>query len=254
MCTSQDTEEWFTCRIGKVTASRLSDAMAKLSRASKNGSKGDWAAAHLKYVSELAWGMITQVPADHYVSKEMDLGKAFERKARGEYQYRFGEDVDLTGFVLHPDLNFFGASPDGLCGTVGGVEIKVPKVSTHQTYIEADAIPEEYYMQMIGGMCCCTDKEPREWWDFVSFCPASEDFGYEAQAMPDEMRMFRKRLHRDEVPKETWEAVRETAILTMEEALAKVHWIRERYPQVQKKPPKEDLSGYLTEEEIARYI
>ncbi len=244
VCTTQDSTEWFDARVGKVTASRIADAMARYKVNAKGGNKGDFNKSHWDYVSELAWGMITKVPAEHHVTREMELGKQFEPMARAEYMYRYDADVTRTGFVLHPALDYLGSSPDGLVGADGGVEIKVPKVRTHQETIEADAIPEEYKPQMYCNMLCCQ----RDWWDFVSFCPCSEEFGAEALHMPDELRMFRKRLFAD---KKVFAEIEEIAGVTIDQALAKVHKILAMYPSKSAPKSKTTVEFEMSHEALA---
>ena len=231
VCTTQHTAEWMQARTGVVTASRMSDAMAKLGRASKNGAKGDYAAAHWKYVSELAWERITGVCAEHYVSKPMEVGSQYEGEARVEYWQRFGTDVEETGFVLHPTLNFLGASPDGLVGVDGGLEIKVPLFHTHCSYLESGEIPEEYMLQMYTNMLCCE----RSYWDFVSYCPPDI-----APELPDEFRMFKKRLEADQT---MFDAIEEAATVTMQHVAERMEKLRRMYPA--KSAPKSKLNAEL---------
>lgn len=238
VCAEQHTSEWHAARTGVVTASRMADAMAKLGRASKNGAKGDWAAAHWKYVSELAWERITGVCADHYVSKPMEIGAQYEGEARVEYWQRFGVEPDQTGFVLHPRFDFLGASPDGLVGMDGGLEIKVPLFHNHVAYLEADQIPDEYQAQMYTNMLCCE----RSWWDFCSYCPPDI-----APELPDEFRMFRKRLMADEA---MFDAIEEAATATMQHVAERMANLRAMYPQ--KGAPKSKLNAELERSLIAQ--
>ena len=218
-CKEQKTHEWYQARLAKVTASNISRAMAKLSRASGEKKKGDWAAAHDSYVRDIAWELITRVPTDHYVSKAMDIGTAYEGEARIEYWQAVGEEVEQTGFVLHPTIDFLGCSPDGL-RTGRGVEIKVPMLKTHEDYLMDDVVPAEYQPQMQCNMLCCTLPE----WDFVSYAPPDvyPDF-------PDDLRLFIKPLKADPVIHAEMEAA---AIATMEEAAAVVQRLLERYPSL----------------------
>ncbi len=237
VCSTQGTSEWHSARCGNVTASRMADAMAKLSRKSKNGDAGDWSAAHWKYVSELAWERITGAATDHYVSKPMEIGAQYEGEARVEYWQRFGVEPDQTGFVLHPRLDFLGASPDGLVGKEGGLELKVPLFHTHVGYLEADAIPEEYQAQMYTNMLCCE----RKWWDFVSYCPPDI-----APELPDEFRMFRKRLVADA---SKFAEIEEAATATMEHVIERVKNLRMMYPE--KGAPKSSFAVDLERANIA---
>jgi YqaJ-like viral recombinase domain len=224
MCKEQHTAEWYSARCGKVSASCMKSAIAKLSRASKNGIKGDWAAAHITLVSELAWEMITGVPADHYVSKPMEIGTQFEGEARIEYWMRYGTEVDETGFVLHPRIDWIGCSPDGLVGKDGGLEIKVPLFKTHCGYLEdPDSLRAEYEWQCLTGMLCCTDDEPRPWWDLISYCPPDI-----APELPDEFRMCKVRVEADRAK---FDEIEDCATKTIEEAVALVSELTKRFPK-----------------------
>jgi hypothetical protein len=227
ICATQDSSEWFEARIGKVTASCIHSAMKMVEKGSKKRGDKRWESSSKRkeYISELAWGMITHIPVEHFVSRAMDLGKAYERMARAEYSFRFAQDEEVkrTGFVLHPTLNYLGASPDGLLEN-GGVELKVPQMPRHKMLMETGEIPEEWVMQCYCNMLCCE----KEWWDFASFMPADEQFGQEALAMPNEFRMFRKRFFRNDA---IFEQMEEGATSAMEEAAEKVKQLRAMYPE-----------------------
>jgi hypothetical protein len=226
LCDSQDSQAWFAARIGKVTASCIHSAMKMVEKGSKKRGDKRWESSSERkgYISELAWGMITRTPVEHYVSRAMDLGKQYEKMARAEYGFRFAPDeqIQRTGFVLHPTLDYLGASPDGLLGK-GGVELKVPQMPRHKALMETGEIPEEWVMQCYCNMLCCQ----QEWWDLASFMPADEQFGQEALALPHEFRMFRHRFFRDE---NIFTQMEEGATSAMEEAVEKVKRLRAMYP------------------------
>lgn len=215
VCRQQKTPEWFQARLGKVTASNIDRAQSFLQRASKGKKAGDSSADRDKYIRELATELITRVPVEHYVSPAMDIGAQYEDEARTEYWMATGNEVDQTGFVLHPTLDFLGASPDGLCPT-HGLEIKVPLLHTHMAYLEADEVPEEYIPQMQCNMLCC--ELPA--WDFVSWCPPEV-----YPELPDEFRLFVKRAFADSEMHRQMEAA---AIRTMEEVTALVQRLSNR--------------------------
>jgi putative phage-type endonuclease len=246
-CKEQHTAEWHQARTGRVTASNISRAMAFLKRASGAKKAGDSSADRDKYIMELATELITRQPADHYVSKAMEIGTQFEGEARTEYWMSRGEEVDETGFVLHPTIDFLGASPDGLCHG-HGLEIKVPMIHTHMAYLRADVVPEDYIPQMQCGMLCCGLPE----WDFVSYCPAEV-----YPEVPDRFRLFVKRLEADP---EMHHQMEEAAISTMTEAAQLVEQLTKLYPDRQRKERKEagrvyqGEEAYLSDEDIARYI
>ena len=86
--------------------------------------------------------------------------------------------------ITHPRIEMSGASPDGLVGDDGLVEIKCPKTATHIETLLSKTVPGKYNIQMQWQMAC-TD---RSWCDFVSFDPR----------MPEGLQMFLKRVPRDD--------------------------------------------------------
>ena len=247
LCSTQDSAEWFTARIGKVTASCIAAATKFVEKGSvKRGDKRlESGSVRKAYISELAWGVITRVPVEHFVSRAMDLGRQFEGDARRAYCLATEEMVDRTGFVLHPTLDYLGASPDGLVQN-GGVELKVPQFSNHRLLLETGEIPEAWVLQCYCNMLCCE----REWWDFVSFCPPDEQFGYEAVALPNEFRLFRKRFYRDET---LFAQMEEGATSAIEEAAKLVENLRATYCNG-RSPFKDQLIDSVGEYETERTV
>lgn len=159
---TQGDAEWFAARIGCLPASRIADAIA----VRKKGN-GDLQCRHdLKL--ELAVERVTNKVSEHFVSQWMVRGTELEPLARAAYELRTGSEVQQTGFILHPSINWAGCSPDGLVGSDGLMEIKVPKPTTHAEYLLGECVPELYQPQMLWQMACCPG---REWNDFVSYCP-----------------------------------------------------------------------------------
>lgn len=172
---AQRTEEWKRQRLGLVTASRVVDVLAK--------TKSGYGASRANYMAELLCERLTGEPADRFTSAEMQRGTELEPQARAAYAFIQGVSVQETGFVLHPVISGFGASPDGLVGDVGLVEIKVPNTATHVDYLLSQTVPGKYVTQMMAQMACTG----RTFCDFVSFDPR----------LPDELQLFVKRVHRD---------------------------------------------------------
>ena len=174
-CTQGDSD-WFTARCGCVTASRVADVMAKLR-------SGEEAVARANYKMELVCELLTGNAADHYTSPSMKWGTEQEPFARAAYELKHGM-VDQIGFVYHPTITRAGASPDGLVGDSGLIEIKCPNTATHIGYIMAGEVPSEYQLQMLWQMDCAE----RDWCDFVSYDPR----------LPEHLQLFVKRFPRDE--------------------------------------------------------
>jgi putative phage-type endonuclease len=171
----QHSPAWFAARVGKVTASRVADVVAR--------TKTGYGAGRANYMAELIAERLTGEPAEKFRSPAMEWGTMHEGQAREVYAFRTGLDVTETGFVAHPKLAMTGASPDGLVGESGLVEIKCPNTATHLDTLLSGAVPEKYVTQMLWQMACTG----REWCDFVSFDPR----------LPGPMRLFVKRVERD---------------------------------------------------------
>jgi hypothetical protein len=232
-CKEQRTAEWLSVRTGKIGASNIDRAMSFLKRASGAKKAGDSSGDRDRFILELATELITRVPSDHYISKPMEIGMQFEGEARTEYWMATGQEVDETGFVLHPTLDYLGASPDGLCLPTHGIEIKVPLLHTHMGYLKDHVVPEEYIPQMQCNMLCC--ELPA--WDFVSYCPAEV-----YPQIPDRFRLFIKRLPADP---ELHRQMEEAATRTMEEATALVGSLIAQYPEREPREIPTTLKAHL---------
>lgn len=155
----QGSDEWFAARLGKVTASRIADLMAR--------TKTGWGASRANYMAELLCERLTGQTADRFTNAAMQWGTDTEPQARAAYEFLTGNTVTEVGFVDHPRVAMSGASPDGLVGEDGLVEIKCPNTSTHIETLLSETVPGKYRMQMLWQMACTG----REWCDFVSFDP-----------------------------------------------------------------------------------
>jgi len=154
----QRSSEWHQMRLGKVTASRVADILAK----TKTGPS----ASRQNYLIELALQRTTGVVQESYSNSAMEWGTQTEPQARVAYEVATHNFVDQVAFVDHPTIPNFGCSPDGLVGE-GLIEIKCPNSATHWEYFKAKEPPKKYFIQMQAQMACTGAK----WCDFVSFDP-----------------------------------------------------------------------------------
>ena len=185
---TQGTEEWKRLRIGKVTASRIADVTAR--------TKSGYAASRANYMAELLTERLTGVPRESFSNAAMVWGSDMEPEARRHYAFITDNDVAEVAFVEHPTIANTGASPDGLVGADGLVEIKCPSSATHIETLLGSGIDGKYIKQMQWQMACTG----REYCDFVSFDPR----------LPERMQIHVERVKADgEMIREIEAAVRE---------------------------------------------
>ena len=196
----QRSDEWFTARLGCVTASRTADVMAK--------TKSGYSASRANYMAQLITERLTETKADGFSSAAMQWGTETEPQARAAYELMTGEDVIEDGFVKHPTIEGFGASPDGLVGADGLVEIKCPNSATHIDTLLSQKVPAKYMTQMQVQMMCCG----REWCDFVSFDPR----------LPADMSFWMQRVWADADRQKEIETEVRLFILELEDKLQKL--------------------------------
>jgi putative phage-type endonuclease len=172
----QGTPEWFAQRCGKATASRISDIVAK--------TKTGYSTSRANYMAQLVVERMTNQVAESYSNAAMEWGVEQEVYARAAYESKTGNMVDQVGAIDHPRIAMSAASPDGLVGDDGCLEIKCPNTATHIETILGEAPAKKYYDQMQWQMACTN----RSWCDFVSFDPR----------MPSHLQLFVKRIERND--------------------------------------------------------
>jgi putative phage-type endonuclease len=172
---AQRTPGWMAERCGKVTASRLGDLVAR--------TKTGYSASRASYMTQLLAERLSGSAAPTPLSGPMRWGVEYEAEAKAAYSFVLDFDVAECGFVDHPTIGLAGASPDGLIGEEGLVEIKCPTSVTHvETWGEGRA-PAKHLPQIQWQLACTG----RLWCDFVSYDPR----------MPPNLRLFIVRVMRD---------------------------------------------------------
>jgi len=193
MSEEQGSDAWFADRLGKVTASRLADVLAK--------TKTGYSASRTNYMTQLVLERITQTKAEFYSNAAMQWGTEQEPFARAAYEAHTGQMVEEVGFIPHPEIEAAGASPDGLVGDDGMVEIKCPSSSTALevwlTHSQGgNPVDAKYYAQMQWQMRCAA----RAWCDYLVF----------DARMPTKAQLFIYRVNRDDA----WLKVAEEEVTT----------------------------------------
>lgn len=183
----QGSESWLAARAGRCTASKFSDARAKLSKASKNGKAGDPAGNALDYAWSIALERIAGRPVDESFSTwQMKRGTELEPHARLAYECETGYLASESGICVSA-CERFAYSSDGLVDEDGMIEIKCPAAPSKigAIWSSPETAAAEYIDQIQGGMWITG----RKWCDFIMFCPWLEPVGKD---------LFVQRIHRDE--------------------------------------------------------
>lgn len=201
----QGSEEWFQARLGKLTASRIADATAK--------TKSGWGASRANLMAQLAVERLTGQPVDTYTNAAMQHGIDTEPEARSAYEFYQEVEVEQVGFIEHPVIPMAGASPDGLVGTEGMVEIKCPQSATHIETLLGAPTPEKYVKQVQWQMECAI----RDWCDFVSYDPR----------MPESLKLHIVRIRRDQVMIEELKQQAQDFLTELYEKVARLQQLRE---------------------------
>ena len=171
----QGSDAWHESRLGRVTASRVADVLAK--------TKTGYSATRDNYMAQLVCERLTGEKGESFTNAAMQHGTETEPLARAAYEAFKDVLVDEVGFVPHPSIIMAGASPDGLVGDDGLLEIKCPNTATHIETLLSQTVPSKYNTQMQFQMACTN----RSWCDFVSF----------DNRLPQELQLFVKRVPRE---------------------------------------------------------
>ncbi|EJF98608.1 hypothetical protein MEI_00178 [Bartonella vinsonii subsp. arupensis Pm136co] len=176
----QRTAEWFQARLGKVTASNVYHVLSKTAKGLPTSKYEDY---KMKLMTERLTGEISQ----SYTTPAMQWGIEHEEDALKEYEFIYDTTITRCGFFQHPKIEMAGASPDGLIGEDGLIEVKCPQSTTHLRFFVYDEIKPEYHAQMQFQMACTG----RKWCHFISYNP-------QFLGRSTGLRMKIKRILRDE--------------------------------------------------------
>jgi len=157
----QGSQEWLESRLGRPTASNFSKLLTPTGKPSSSADA---------YINELIAQKITGELPEFYINDAMARGNELEPAAKTLYELTNDVEVVEVGLCLHGTLDC-GASPDGLVGDDGGIEIKCPLPHTHVSYLRDGKLPTKYIPQVQG----CLWITGREWWDFMSYHPSMQD-------------------------------------------------------------------------------
>jgi putative phage-type endonuclease len=203
---SQGSEAWKELRLGKVSASRMADLLAK----TKSGAS----ASRAKYMAQLLCERMTGQPTEFFTTAAMQRGTEIEPVARAVYEAENLTSVEQVAWVEHPTIPMAGCSPDGFVGEHGLIEIKCKEIHNHLDSILNDKIDPDHQAQMMWQMACTG----RQWCDYVCFDDRA----------PEGLQLFVKRLERnDELIQKMEDEVR-TFLKDLESMIQKLNEIKEK--------------------------
>ena len=150
----QNSDEWMALRCGKFTASMFKDLFAK-----------ETTQTYQDAIYKIVFERLTGEVPESFSNDWMQRGHELEQEASDWYSLTTGYEVLNGGFFKLSD--WIGASPDGLIGDNGLIEIKCPKFSTQIDYLLKRELPKNYYYQVYGQLLV-TD---RQFCDFIAYHP-----------------------------------------------------------------------------------
>lgn len=171
----QNSDEWYSLRVGRVTSSKFPVIMA-------HDPEDKWGDPAKRYAAQKAIERITGKKAyeSQMKNEHLDRGHEQEPIARRAYEDRFFVDVTNGGFFDH---GTWGDSPDGLIGDDGVIEIKSVIAPVHYATLKRGSVDPSYKWQIAGHI----EATGRDYCDFVSYC----------SEFPEERQLFVYRITRD---------------------------------------------------------
>lgn len=150
MVIEQRTPEWYAARKGRVTASNVGAILGL---------------APYRNADDVLRAMVREY---HGAEREFtgnaatEWGTANEALARAAFELEYGVTVEPASFVLHPEHDWLGASPDGYVGTGNEIiEIKCPYGLRNDTvpFFKPYTEQPHYYAQMQVQLACTCAKK-----------------------------------------------------------------------------------------------
>ncbi len=172
----QRSPDWYQARCGSLGASDLHLALAR--------TKGGFGASREQVMSRLVWERLTGKTIETFKSAAMQRGIDLEPEGLAAYSFFRDADIEHVGLVRHPRIQGTHASPDGLVGTDGLVELKCFEGANHLATLLSGEFESKYIMQADWQLAVTG----RQWCDLAAYNPDP----------PPEMRLVVTRIERDE--------------------------------------------------------
>jgi putative phage-type endonuclease len=197
----QRSPEWFAARCGSLGASSLHEVIAK--------TRSGYSASRANRLAALVVERLTGKPTETFQNSAMLQGIEMEPEARAAYAFYSDADVQEVGLIRHPTIAGSHASPDGLIGADGMVELKAPQPAAHLAVLMDGKIPEKYVTQCHWQLACCPG---RKWNDFASY----------NASFPEHLRLWVRRIERDDARIAELEKDVRAFLAELEEVLGKL--------------------------------
>ena len=150
----QGSPEWLAQRAGRITGSRVAAALGLDKYKTRDDLMREMVREHFGAEREFTGNEATA------------HGNAHEDDAIDLYERQTGRGIKYTGQHIHPEHEWLAASPDGLVGDDGLIEIKSRKPKKHIQTVLADVVPPENMAQIQAGLLV----SGRAWCDYISYC------------------------------------------------------------------------------------
>lgn len=155
---AQGSPEWVKEKLGKPSASNASKIIT-------NG--GEPSKSRTNYMYELAAEIMTGRPTDGFCGVHMQNGKDREDECRKLYEMLYDVSILTPGVIYKDEERKVLCSPDGINGTIHGLEMKNVMPKTQVKYLLDNKVPDEYFSQIQFSLWVTGF----EYWDFFSYAP-----------------------------------------------------------------------------------
>lgn len=205
---NQRSPDWFTARCGSLGASQIADALAR--------TRSGYSASRYNVMGQLIAERLTGVAQEGYTNAAMQRGIEVEPEARDAYAFMRGVEVAECGLFTHPEIPGTHASPDGLIGEDGLLELKCPNTATHIDTLLNGKVPGKYQQQILWQLAC----SGRKWCDFVSY----------DNRMPGNLMLFVRRIERDDAAIRDMETEVRDFLIEMQRKIEQLETLQEPTP------------------------
>lgn len=170
----QGSDAWRAFRCGKWSASIVHPLVA-----TKGDGKG-----RISLIRSVVAERLSGIPQGFEGNEDTDFGHEQEPHARLAFEVEHGVFLERVGCIVHPNLPYLLASPDGIEPGKFGAEFKSHRRAVKFLEMIEGEIPRAHKIQCQVGMAC----SGLPLWKYSNWCPQ----------MPDGKRLHTRTIERDE--------------------------------------------------------